>query len=246
MTSAASSAAVPGVESRLGTRDGAMLFDATLEPVADDGWFRPERWPSSASAEQVAGGRGGVVLLRDGDRHWVLRHYRRGGAVATLLGDRYFWTGENRTRAFREWRLLKQLEAWRLPVPRAIAARYRRTALCYRADLITEELPSTVTLARQLGIADVDESRWRSIGACLRRFHEHGVQHADLNAHNVLLGGDGAVHLLDFDRGRIRARGAWEQAVLARLHRSLLKVSRDLPAGRFGDSDWRALCAGYG
>jgi 3-deoxy-D-manno-octulosonic acid kinase len=65
----------------------------------------------------------------------------------------------------------------------------------------------------------------------LRRFHEHGVQHADLNAHNVLLGRDGGVHLLDFDRGRLRERGAWEDTVLARLHRSLVKVTQG-PAAR--------------
>jgi 3-deoxy-D-manno-octulosonic acid kinase len=235
-----------GVETRLGTRDGAMLFDATLAASADEHWFEPERWPSSATKARVAGGRGGVIFLRAGDRRWVLRHYRRGGAVARLLDDRYVWTGEDRTRAFREWRLLRQLEAWHLPVPRAIAARYRRSALCYRADLITEELPSTVTLARTLEIADVDASLWRSIGACMRRFHERGVQHADLNAHNLLLGSDGVIYLLDFDRGRVRERGAWEDAVLARLQRSLVKVSRDLPAGRFDENDWRALLAGYG
>ena len=223
-----------------------MVFDSALEGIADERWFDPRRWPSSATTSQVAGGRGGVVFLHDGDRRWVLRHYRRGGAVARLLDDRYLWTGEDRTRAFREWRLLKQLEAWRLPVPRAIAARYQRAALCYRADLITEELPSTMTLARALETGKLEESRWRSIGACLQRFHERGVQHADLNAHNILLRGNAEVYLLDFDRGQVRARGAWEKAVLARLHRSLLKVGRDLPAGRFDDADWRALLAGYG
>jgi 3-deoxy-D-manno-octulosonic acid kinase len=92
----------------------------------------------------------------------------------------------------------------------------------------------------------LDEARWRVVGACLRRFHEHGVQPADLNAHNVLLGRDGGVHLLDFDRGRLRERGAWEDAVLARLHRSLVKVTQGLPSDLFGYANWRALLAGYG
>jgi 3-deoxy-D-manno-octulosonic acid kinase len=223
-----------------------MLFDATLGGPADEHWFDPSSWPSSATASPAAGGRGGVVFLRDESRRWVLRHYRRGGAVARLLDDRYLWTGEDRTRAFREWRLLRQLETWRLPVPRAVAARYQRMALCYRADLITEELPSTVTLARALESRTLGESRWRSIGACLMRFHEHGVQHADLNSHNILLRGDAEVYVLDFDRGQVRTRGAWEAAVLARLYRSLVKVSRGLPAGRFDAADWRALLAGYG
>ena len=36
-----------------------------------------------------------------------------------------------------------------------------------------------------------------------------GVDHADLNAHNILLDGRGAVSVIDFDRGRVRERGAW-------------------------------------
>jgi 3-deoxy-D-manno-octulosonic acid kinase len=70
------------------------------------------------------------------------------------------------------------------------------------------------------------------------------VHHADLNAHNLLVGLDGAVYVLDFDRGRLRARGAWERAVLERLHRSLVKVSAGLPAERFDARAWAELCAG--
>ncbi len=85
---------------------------------------------------------------------------------------------------------------------------------------------------------------WRAIGACLARLHAHGVQHADLNAHNLVLGPQGEVYVLDFDRGRIRSRGAWERAVLARLQRSLRKVTANLPPDRFDDAAWRALLAG--
>ena len=41
-----------------------------------------------------------------------------------------------------------------------------------------------------------------------------------------------------------RRRGAWEQRVLARLRRSLVKVTAELPGDRFGDEQWRALLAG--
>ena len=71
------------------------------------------------------------------------------------------------------------------------------------------------------------------------------MQHADLNAHNVLLGADRTVYLLDFDRGRVRSRGSWEQVVLERLHRSLVKVTDGLPSGRFGPEQWRRLLDGY-
>jgi 3-deoxy-D-manno-octulosonic acid kinase len=242
MTSVRLTTAPPGGETRLRRHDGAMLCDPSLAAVADDSWFDPARWPD---AGKVAGGRGGVVFLRSDDRRWVLRHYRRGGALAALLGDRYLWTGEDRTRAFREWRLLRRLADWALPVPRAVAARYRRAGAIYRADLITEELVDTRTLAASLQSAPLGDDRWRAIGDCVRRFHERGVRHADLNAHNVLLG-SGGVYVLDFDRGEVRARGPWEQRVLARLQRSLVKVSEGLPADRFGTSQWRMLLDAYG
>ena len=61
---------------------------------------------------------------------------------------------------------------------------------------------------------------------------------------DAALGPQGQVYELDFDRGRIRARGAWEQAVCARLRRSLVKITRELPAGRFDEAAWREFLRG--
>jgi predicted Ser/Thr protein kinase len=74
--------------------------------------------------------------------------------------------------------------------------------------------------------------------------HARGVHHADLNAHNLLLGETGAVYVLDFDRGRVRVRGQWERRVLQRLQRSLAKVTAGLPPDRYGDAQWQALLRG--
>ena len=152
--------------------------------------------------------------------------------------------GEGEHPEKRKVGLLRRLADWALPVPRAIAARYRRAGAIYRADLITEELVDTRTLTAELRSSALDDPRWREIGACVRRFHERGVRHADLNAHNVLLGAT-RVYVLDFDRGEVRTRGPWEQAVLARLDRSLVKVTEGLPADRFGTRQWAALLDGY-
>ena len=80
----------------------------------------------------------------------------------------------------------------------------------------------------------MDDARWAAIGRCLRRFHDAGVQHADLNAQNIMLGAQGEVWVLDFDRGRLREPGAWRERVLDRLARSLAKIGdqRDRLAGR--------------
>ena len=233
-----------GPETLAPTARGAMLYDASCCGQPDERLFDRDHWRSQGVLEESAGGRGTVAFIRDGGRRWVLRHYRRGGLVAKLLGDNYLWTGAGRTRAFQEWRLLRELRAAGLPVPEPVAARYERRGLFYRADLITAELPTRRTLTHALSVAPLEPATWRAVGACVARLHARGVHHADLNAHNLLLGDDGTVYVLDFDRGRIRPRGAWEQAVLERLQRSLRKVTAGMPAGRFDDEAWQALLRG--
>jgi 3-deoxy-D-manno-octulosonic acid kinase len=208
--------------------------------------FDPGYWQARGGLQKTSGGRGSIAFLDDGTgARWALRHYRRGGLAARLTGDRYCWTGASNTRSFREFRLLRQLCAWRLPVPQPVAARYVRAACSYRADLITVELPTRLTLAKALAAAPLPAESWEDIGRAVGRLHRHGVQHADLNAHNVLLG-SGAVYVLDFDRGRLRNRGSWEHVVLARLQRSLVKVTRGLSPDRFGEAQWRAFLRGVG
>jgi 3-deoxy-D-manno-octulosonic acid kinase len=223
-----------------------MLYDASRVDQPGAAIFAREYWRERGSVVESSGGRGTVAFLRDDTRRWVLRHYRRGGLIARLSADGYLWLGEERVRSFREWRLLRRLADWRLPVPVPVAARYERSGLTYRADLITEELPTRLTLAQALQAAPLDAARWRAIGTCIGQFHARRVQHADLNAHNVLLGEAGAVYVLDFDRGRIRTRGGWERSVLQRLRRSLLKVTQGLPAGRWGEQQWKWFIEGHG
>jgi 3-deoxy-D-manno-octulosonic acid kinase len=230
-------------EALLTTHSGCILYDAAQlhdpsEAVFDEGF-----WQSKHALEPQLGGRGGVAFLRNGERVWVLRHYRRGGLLARLGADRYLWLGADRTRAFREWRLLAHLHQLGLPAPRPIAARYSRQLLIYRADLITERLPAVQPLSTLLHDS-VPQQLWQSVGSCIATFHRHGVHHADLNAHNIMIDAEQRVYLLDFDRGRIRTRGAWEAAVLARLQRSLLKLRRTQGA-HFEPAQWQALMRGY-
>jgi 3-deoxy-D-manno-octulosonic acid kinase len=182
----------------------------------------------------------------------VLRHYRRGGFIARISLDRYWWLGEDRVRAFAEWRLLEHLVQRGLRVPRPVAAGYRREGARYRCDLITERIAGTQTLSAALAAACLAESTWRAIGTALARLHGQGVDlngqgvdHADLNAHNILLDGDGAVSVIDFDRARLRSPGAWAAGNLKRLRRSLMKISAALPPGRFTDAAWTQILAGY-
>ncbi|PSD25587.1 3-deoxy-D-manno-octulosonic acid kinase, partial [Stenotrophomonas maltophilia] len=66
---------------------------------------------------------------------------------------------------------------------------------------------------------------WEEAGRLIARFHRAGLDHADLNAHNILFDGSGHGWLIDFDRGviRIPATG-WRERNLKRLLRSLVKL----------------------
>ena len=149
-------------------------------------------------------------------------------------------------RAFAEWRLLDIMRQRGLPVPKPVAARYRREGPWYRCDLITERIVDAEPLSSALARGALAESAWRAVGAAVARLHHAGVDHADLNAHNVLLDAEGAVSVIDFDRGRLRAPGIWVTRNLARLRRSLAKISRGLPPGRYSGQEWEWFMAGYG
>lgn len=217
---------------RLAIDRGAILFDPEFVDTPGPQIFDRTYWRARGALTERAGGRGSIHFIDDGQRHWALRRYLRGGVPAFLSRRHYLWLGEERTRSFHELRLLLALRLRGLPVPAPVAALYRRGLLTYSAQLITERIAGARPLSELLAAGEMNDGRWAAIGCCLRRFHDAGVQHADLNAQNILLGPQDAVWLLDFDRGRERAPGEWRERALQRLARSLAKIG---PAG----GDWR-------
>ena len=178
----------------------------------------------------------------------------RGGAVASLFKDRYLGFSVVKSRAFKEWRLLKKMQQLGLPVPQAVAAHVKKSLLSYTADLITEEIKQARTLADILSETGIEAAQWHKIGDRIRLFHLHDVYHADLNARNILLAATaqhprpeaGDVYLIDFDNSGFRpGSGSWKMANLARLKRSLLKFKRNDAGFNFDEADWSALLAGY-
>src|SRR5262249_27788683 len=145
-----------------------------------------------------------------------------------------------------EFRLLAALRARGLRVPAPIAARYRREGVHYHADLITRRIDTAQTLAELLAQGRADAQVAAHVGSGIAEFHAAGADHADLNAHNVLLAGE-AVWLIDFDRGQLRAPARdWQLANLTRLRRSLLKLgAAEAGEGAFERALWRPLMAAY-
>jgi 3-deoxy-D-manno-octulosonic acid kinase len=227
--------------------EGAILFDAGLGVQPDANWFDPQHWRAQGKLrDQARGGRGSVVFVDTPAGVCALRHYQRGGMVAPILGDRYLWTGRERTRGFAEFRLLAALQRRGLQVPGPVAARYQRQGLYYTADLLTRRIEHTRTLAEIVATGELDAELAGRVGSSVARFHAQGVDHADLNAHNVLIGPNG-LWLVDFDRGRIRAlQGKWGEANLRRLRRSLLKLGAcERDKAKLDQKIWTPLMSAY-
>jgi 3-deoxy-D-manno-octulosonic acid kinase len=222
-----------------------MLYDASRASNFGPNWFDVEYWRARGELEGEARGRGAAYFFRSGEKHYVLRHYRRGGLAARLSEDQYFWQSESATRPFAEWQLTYHLHHAGLPVPAPVGARYQRYGIGYGGDLITERIMDVESLATWLCARALPILNWIAVGRCLRSFHELGVYHADLNAHNVMIGADGVVHLIDFDRGSLRKPGLWCDGNLARLRRSLEKIAYGLPPEHFTEEDWHGLLNGY-
>ena len=224
----------------------AFLYDAESGFEIESRWFDLHYLRQQGGVTTVAQGRGETCFFSNRDNDYVLRHYRRGGAMASWLDDRYLWTGLERTRAFREWRLLAKLRQRNFPVPYPIVARVVRRSIFYRADLVTHAINNSHTLATLLMRSPLSFEQWRKIGHIIRGFHNAGVYHADLNAHNILVDSLDAVFLIDFDRGAIRTSATrWKQHNLQRLHRSLLKLKRLHSGFELHDSAFQQLLEAY-
>ena len=102
----------------------------------------------------------------------VVRHYRRGGAVARLLGDRYVRLGA--VRPARELAASSAARTRGVPTPEIVCTVTYGHGAFYRADIATRYVPDSRDLAEMvLGEARVGdvgrEAAWRAAGALLRR-----------------------------------------------------------------------------
>ena len=229
------------------TATGAILFDRQVIRQIDENRFSASGWLHSepVSGALRASGRGSATYVGNIPRQFVLRHYLRGGLVGKVVRDRYVWTGEDRTRPFREWRMLAKMADKGLRVPRPAAARYTKRGLFYTADIITVRIPGVVALSEYIAAEARPAAFWRSLGAAVQGFHDHGVCHADMNAYNLQIDSDGDLWMLDFDRGRLLPPGPWKQKTLSRLHRSLQKIVTLDPRLHFRIRNWEQFLEGY-
>lgn len=229
------------------TAAGAILYDKAIIARISDERFEPQGWLHSEllSGSLRSAGRGNTMYVGNIPRQFVLRHYRRGGLLGKVVRDAYVFSGADRTRSFREWRLLDKLATNNMRVPRPAAARYVRHGTFYTADIITVRIPGIVPLSQYIAENNPGEDFWNACGEAIHEFHATGVYHADMNAYNVQIDNDGLLWLLDFDKGALRPPGRWQQETLSRLHRSLRKIVGLDPRLNFRSANWEQLLEGY-
>jgi 3-deoxy-D-manno-octulosonic acid kinase len=141
-----------------------------------------------------------------------------------------------------------------IATPRVMAGAIYPSGPIYRADLVTEYVANGGDLARALFHDDLTGGErmqiLRSVGALVARAAAAGIEHADLNAKNVLLdrsAGEPMPLLLDLDRCRVLAPGVRGDPALMveRLTRSLRKHAERSGRG-LGQGELATLLEGAG
>jgi len=151
-----------------------------------------------------------------------------GGLLGPLFGRLYF----GKRRALDQLRAAVRLERAGVSTPAVLAVGSARAfgPLCTQA-IVTRKLEGAQNLYELAGGAPPRRRRRDLLLLCadlLRRLHDAGFLHADLNVSNLVLESDSAgeiLHVVDLDRGRFRRIVSPEERLgnLARLLRSYEK-----------------------
>jgi 3-deoxy-D-manno-octulosonic acid kinase len=210
-------------------------------------WFDVDYWQDNQAIIGSSTGRNTTYFFQHDDAEYVLRHYYRGGLIGKFNRDKYLYRSIEQTRVYQELALLASLRSLNLPAPEPVAGRVKVEGLFYRADLITGKIPQATDTFHKLLSSRLSEQQWHSIGATIKRFHQHNVYHADLNIHNIMQTDSGDIWLIDFDRGQIKHSNdqTWKQQNLDRLLRSLNKEQKKYPEFQWQQQEWQYLLNGY-
>lgn len=181
--------------------------------------------PTLQSQAVSQGGRNAAWFIEYNNQQAVLRQYRRGGLVAKVVKQYYFWTGANTTRSWAEFTVLLHLRNHSVAVPEPLAAWWQRCFLVYRTAIIVARIPHALPIAYQLESVSA-----QAVALTVKKMHDAGVWHADLNVFNILIDADQVIHLIDFDKAKILdvVNSKQRQQNRLRLRRSLIKVRGEI------------------
>ena len=219
-----------------------ILSNPDKVPDINSQWFNDKYWLNEGRLLGASSGRGSAWMVKSKNNKMMLRHYYRGGLPAKFIKDKYLWTGLNRTRSIKEFRLLQLMKNISLPVPEPIAAQVIKKGFFYEANLLIEYLPNSSTFAQILNEENHEEN-WQDIGKTIAKFHKQGINHSDLNASNILVGEK--IHLIDFDNStQMKTKRSWQKSNLNRLKRSIDKLT-DVEFIDTNMKKWKLLLESY-
>jgi 3-deoxy-D-manno-octulosonic acid kinase len=175
-------------------------------------------------------GRGAAPIVPVGsDLSILLRRYRHGGLLGGLTGP--LLLGPH--RALAELDVTARAEAAGAPVPHvACLVLWPLAGPVWSAVIGTREEAQAKDLLTVWRERRVGRERWmllRRVGQAVRRLHDAGVQHPDLQVRNILLCQDPSERIIVIDLDRARFHGATplsarvRAANLARIVRSAVK-----------------------
>ena len=169
------------------------------------------------------------IPIRDGERI-VLRQYVHGGLFRNFTRSLYLFG----SRSFRELALTSEIRSCGISTIQPIAAIHQLVLPpLYKAYLLSVEIPHSKDLIQYFQEIGPRPSREnivqkrktiRSAALLLRRFHQSGFYHGDLQLKNILIAGDQLI-LIDFDRSYRKVTLSLKERMknLLRLNRSLEK-----------------------
>ncbi|MFT6732991.1 MAG: 3-deoxy-D-manno-octulosonic acid kinase [Polaribacter sp.] len=232
--------------------DNRLLLSESSREDELNQCFNIDFWKDSHRVSGQSKGRNVTWFVepQSSKSQWVLRHYYRGGLISKMIDDQYLYLTLERTRVYKEICLLDKMIEMDLPVPKAIGGRVKRSKLFYQADLIMEKLDAK-DLVAHLNNAPLTEKIWRSIGHTIAKFHNCGIFHADLNAHNIMLnlndeGNETKVWIIDFDQCELRLNSSsWKNNNMERLKRSFQKEKNKFSSFNYNDESWTILKTAY-
>lgn len=181
-------------------------------------------------------GRGKVQRFRFEEGYGVVRHYRRGGAARLLAEDAYLF----HNRAVLELRVLAHLVQSGFPAPEPLGVAWEQQGPLWRGDIATRFVNAEELHYRVESESAENDDLLRRTGGLIRRMHDLGVFHADLQVRNILVH-DECIYIIDFDNASMTSSlSALQRA------RNLLRLRRSMTKCNLPESRWRHLMEGYG
>ena len=174
--------------------------------------------------KSIISGRGKTYEIEFGGNRFILKHYIRGGFIAKISYDKYFFDTVSSSRAVKEYNFLNNLFSKDLPVPKPVALQVIINKFTYTADLITRKINNEGTLYDFVKNKKMNLKLWDTLENTLQKFYKENVYHSDLNAKNIIIDNTDNFYFLDFDNSYFFYKNTLFLKSLNRLDRSLSKL----------------------